>query len=185
MYIAALPPGEGKVGSGGGHLGRGGGGVRGGGLAPPSPTPAPPPPPSPPGRPTTCFRQLNCSGIRKMKAPSFTALLSPHGQRRRPFPSIGLFWPSPRQSIEGAGGNGRHADHFINQAPPRSPGEGASEPTADSRRPAKRFPRGQSRVPELRGAHAAPRRMRPRPAAPPDAWAGLAAEPAEAADACR
>ena len=30
------------------------------------------------------------------------------------------FWPSPRQSIEGGRqGNGRHADHFINQAPPR------------------------------------------------------------------
>lgn len=58
--------------------------------------------------------------------------------------------------------------------------EGASEPTADPRRPAKRFSRGHSRVPELRGAHAAPRRMRPRPAAPPDAWVGLAAEPAEA-----
>ena len=58
--------------------------------------------------------------------------------------------------------------------------EGASEPAADPRQPAKRFSRGQSRVPELRGAHAAPRRMRPRPAAPPDAWVGLAAEPAEA-----
>lgn len=31
-----------------------------------------------------------------------------------------------------------------------------------------------------RGRFTAPRRMRPRPAAPPDAWAGLAAEPAEA-----
>ena len=41
--------------------------------------------------------------------------------------------------------------------------EGASEPAAESRLPAKRFSRGQSRVPELRGAHAAPRRMRPRP----------------------
>ena len=58
--------------------------------------------------------------------------------------------------------------------------EGASEPTADSRRPAKRFSRGQSRVPEPRGAHAAQRRMRHRPAAPPGAWVGLAAEPAEA-----
>lgn len=80
-----------------------------------------------------------------MKASPFTALLSPHGQRRRPF-----YKP------------------------------GASEPTADSRRPAKHFPRGQSRIPEPRGAHAAPRRTRPRPAAPPDAWVGLAAEPAEA-----
>ena len=43
--------------------------------------------------------------------------------------------------------------------------EGASEPTADPRQPAKRFPRGQSRVPEPRGAHAAPRRTRPRPVA--------------------
>lgn len=43
--------------------------------------------------------------------------------------------------------------------------EGASEPAADPRRPAKRFSRGQSRVPEPRGAHAAQRRMRPRPAA--------------------
>lgn len=55
-----------------------------------------------------------------MKASSFTALLPPHGQRRRPFPSIGPFRPSPRQSIEGGRqGNGRHADHFIDQAPPR------------------------------------------------------------------
>lgn len=58
--------------------------------------------------------------------------------------------------------------------------EGASEPAADPRRPAKHFSRGQSRIPEPRGAHAAPRRMRHRPAAPPDAWVGLAAEPAEA-----
>ena len=58
--------------------------------------------------------------------------------------------------------------------------EGASEPAADPRRPAKRFSRGQSRIPELRGAHAAQRRMRHRPAAPPGAWVGLAAEPAEA-----
>lgn len=58
--------------------------------------------------------------------------------------------------------------------------EGASEPAADPRRPAKRFSRGQSRVPEARGAHAAQRRMRHRPAAPPGAWVGLAAGPAEA-----
>lgn len=58
--------------------------------------------------------------------------------------------------------------------------EGASEPAADPRQPAKRFSRGQSRIPEPRGAHAAKRRMRHRPAAPPDAWVGLAAEPAEA-----
>lgn len=55
-----------------------------------------------------------------MKASPFTALLSPHGQRRRPFPSIGLFRSSPRQSTKGGRqGNGRHADHFIDQAPPR------------------------------------------------------------------
>ena len=123
-----------------------------------------------------------------MKASPFTALLSPHRQRRRPFPSIGLFWPSPRQSIEGGReGNGRHVDHFINQAPPRrrrrrrqiAREEGASEPAADSQQLVKHFSRGQSRIPELRGAHAAPRRTRPRPAAPPDAWVGLAAEPAE------
>ena len=58
--------------------------------------------------------------------------------------------------------------------------EGASEPAADPRRPAKRFSRGQSRIPEPRGAHAAQRRMRHRPAAPPGAWVGLAAGPAEA-----
>ena len=58
--------------------------------------------------------------------------------------------------------------------------EGASEPAADPRQPAKRFSRGQSRIPEPRGVHAAKRRMRHRPAAPPDAWVGLAAEPAEA-----
>ena len=55
--------------------------------------------------------------------------------------------------------------------------EGASEPAADPRRPAKRFSRGRSRVPEPRGAHAAQRRMRHRPAAPPGAWVGLAATP--------
>ena len=55
-----------------------------------------------------------------MKASSFTALLSPHRQRRRPFPSIGLFRSLLRQSIEGGReGDGRHAGHFINQAPPR------------------------------------------------------------------
>lgn len=118
-----------------------------------------------------------------MEAPPFAALLSPHGQRRRPFPSIGPFRPSPRQSTKGGRqGDGRHADHFIDQAtaPPRSPGRGASEPAADPRQPAKRFSRGQSRVPEPRGAHAAPRRTRRRPAAPPDAWVGPAAGPAEA-----
>ena len=55
-----------------------------------------------------------------MEAPPFAALLPPHGQRRRPFPSIGPFWPSPRQSTKGGRqGNGRHVDHFIDQAPPR------------------------------------------------------------------
>ena len=55
-----------------------------------------------------------------MKASPFTALLPPHGQRRRPFPSIDPFRSSPRQSIEGGRqGDGRHADHLIDQAPPR------------------------------------------------------------------
>lgn len=55
-----------------------------------------------------------------MKASPSTALLSPHGQRRRPFPSIGPFRPLLRQSTKGGReGDGRHADHFIDQAPPR------------------------------------------------------------------
>ena len=58
--------------------------------------------------------------------------------------------------------------------------EGASEPTADPQRLVEHSSRGQSRIPELGGAHAAQRRRRHRPAAPPDAWVGLAAEPAEA-----
>lgn len=108
-----------------------------------------------------------------MKASPFTALLPPHGQRRRPFPSIGPFRPSPRQSTRGGRqGNGRHAGHFIDQAPPRRRRIRDSQPSV--------FHGGQSRVPEPRGAHAAQRRMRHRPAAPPGAWVGLAAEPAEA-----
>lgn len=89
-----------------------------------------------------------------MKVSPFTALLSPHGQRRRPF----------RQS--GAAEIARE--------------EGASEPTADPQRLVEHSSRGQSRIPELGGAHAAQRRTRHRPAAPPGAWVGLAAEPAEA-----
>lgn len=89
-----------------------------------------------------------------MKASPFTALLSPHRQRRR---------RADGDSVAEIAGE-----------------EGASEPTADPQRPAKRFPRGQSRIPELRGAHAAQCRTRHRPAAPPGAWVGLAAEPAEA-----
>lgn len=54
-----------------------------------------------------------------------------------------------------------------------------SEPTADLQQLVKHFSQGQSCIPEPRGAHAAQRRMRPRPAAPPDAWVGLAAELAE------
>ena len=69
---------------------------------------------------TTRLRQLNHSGIHEIRVSPFTALLSPHGQRRRPFPSIGPFRPSPRQSTKGGRqGDGRHADHFIDQAPPR------------------------------------------------------------------
>ena len=72
------------------------------------------------GASTTCLWQLNHSGIRKIRVSPFTALLPPHGQRRRPFPSIGPFRPSPRQSTKGGReGDGRHADHLIDQAPPR------------------------------------------------------------------
>lgn len=87
-----------------------------------------------------------------MKVSPFTALLSPHGQRRR------------------------RADGVAEIARE----EGASEPTADPQRLVEHSSRGQSRIPELRGAHAAQRRTRHRPAAPPGAWVGLAAEPAEA-----
>ena len=89
-----------------------------------------------------------------MKASPFTALLSPHGQRRR------------------------RADGDSVAEIARK--EGASEPTADPQRLVEHSSRGQSRIPELRGAHAAQCRTRHRPAAPPGAWVGLAAEPAEA-----
>lgn len=87
-----------------------------------------------------------------MKVSPFTALLSPHRQRRR------------------------RADGVAEIARE----EGASEPTADPQRLVEHSSRGQSRIPELHGAHAAQRRRRHRPAAPPGAWVGLAAEPAEA-----
>ena len=68
----------------------------------------------------TCLRQPNHSGIHEIEASPFTALLPPHGQRRRPFPSIGQFRSLLRQSTKGGRqGDGRHADHLIDQAPPR------------------------------------------------------------------
>lgn len=89
-----------------------------------------------------------------MKASPFTALLSPHRQRRRR-------------------ADGDSVAEIARE-------EGASEPTADPQRLVEHSSRGQSRIPELRGAHAAQCRTRHRPAAPPGAWVGLAAEPAEA-----
>ena len=88
-----------------------------------------------------------------MKASPFTALLSPHRQRRRR-------------------ADGDSVAEIARE-------EGASEPTADPQRLVEHSSRGQSRIPELNWAHVAQRRMHPLPAAPPDAWVGLAAEPAE------
>lgn len=108
-------------------------------------------------------------------------------------PAVPLDWPI--SAVASAIDRGRPAGRWPACRPFHRSGAAAPTATASPRSPGRRarpgrrrirdgqpsvFHGGQSRVPEPRGAHAAQRRMRHRPAAPPGAWVGLAAEPAEA-----